>query len=344
MIIIDGAQGEGGGQIVRSSLALSILTGQAVSIVNLRAGRDKPGLRRQHLTAVHAAARICRAEVTGAELGSTSLTFQPGPVQAGAYSFDIGTAGSTSLVLQTVLLPLLSTGQESLVTLQGGTHNPLAPTYEFLDGCYFPALRPLGWDIQSRLLRPGFYPAGGGEVEFTLATARPAQSVQLLERGPLVAQAFESMIARLPRHVAERECAAFLELSGWPADTARIHDTADSLSPGNVLTVELAYAHVTEIVTAFGQRGVPAEAVAAEAWTEVETYLASAAPVGVHLADQLLLPLGWLAAGGLSSSFRTLPLSLHSRTHLDILRQFLPLEIVVEPLSALDVQVTCQAL
>ena len=165
MIEIDGSLGEGGGQVLRTSLALSMVTGQPVTLTNIRAGRAKPGLMRQHLACVQAATRICSAQNHGAELGSRALRFEPGTVQPGHYRFDVGSAGSCLLVLQTVLPPLLLALQPSQLTLTGGTHNPMAPPFHFIDRSFVPLLRHMGAEVQLTLRRHGFYPAGGGEVE-----------------------------------------------------------------------------------------------------------------------------------------------------------------------------------
>jgi RNA 3'-terminal phosphate cyclase (ATP) len=171
VIEIDGSFGEGGGQILRSSLALAIVTGQPVRLSNIRAGRRKPGLMRQHLTAVNAAAAICGATVDGERIGATELTFTPGAVRAGEYQFSIGTAGSTTLVLQTVLLPLLTAGGPSRIVLEGGTHNPFAPPFDFLERAYLPLINRMGPNVRATLERPGFYPAGGGRIAIEIEPA-----------------------------------------------------------------------------------------------------------------------------------------------------------------------------
>jgi RNA 3'-terminal phosphate cyclase (ATP) len=161
MLTIDGSQSEGGGQVLRSSLALSLVTGRPFAIENIRAGRKKPGLLRQHLTAVLAAAEVSAAEVEGAALASRRLLFRPGRVRAGDYAFRVGTAGSATLVLQTVLPALLLAEGESTLTLEGGTHNPMAPPVDFLENAYLPLVNRLGPRVKVQLVRPGFYPAGG---------------------------------------------------------------------------------------------------------------------------------------------------------------------------------------
>src|SRR5215210_615466 len=205
MLELDGSQGEGGGQILRSSLALSMVTGTAVRIRNVRARRSKPGLMRQHLVAVQAAARIGGAQVTGAEIGSSMLTFIPGEVKPGEHVLSVGSAGSTTLVLQTVLPALLCAAEPSLLVLEGGTHNPLAPPFEFLDRAYLPLLNRMGPRVQAELERPGFYPAGGGRIVVSIEPAARLSGFELLERGEVRQRTATAIVSRLPRHIAERE-------------------------------------------------------------------------------------------------------------------------------------------
>ncbi len=331
MISIDGSQGEGGGQIVRSSLALALVTGQSVTINRVRAQRRKPGLMRQHLTAVQAAVQISAAHVQGAELGSQQLVFRPGPVQAGDYSFRIGTAGSTTLVLQTVLPALMSAQDGSTIQLEGGTHNPLAPTYDFLAAAYLPLLARLGPQVAVGLHQPGFFPAGLGRISATIEPAAQLGRLELLERGELRDQRVCALVARLPRHIGERECQTIARATGWDAGCFEVQQIPDAPGPGNAVTIELQFEHVTEVFTGFGERGVPAEAVAQRTLDRMQHYLAARVPVGEHLADQLLLPLGIGAHQGTGGGvFRTLPLSSHALTHIRVLKRFLAVRIEVE--------------
>jgi RNA 3'-terminal phosphate cyclase (ATP) len=334
---IDGSHGEGGGQIVRSSLALALVTGRSVVIDNIRAGRKEPGLKRQHLTALNAAAEVCGGTVTGAAIGSRSVSLEPGPVQPGSYHFSVGTAGSAMLVLQTVLPPLLIADGPSTLVLEGGTHNPWSPPFDFLQRVYLPLIERMGPRIVARLERPGFYPAGGGRVVVSIQPTPELRGFDLLERGDIVATRACVLLANLPRHIAERELDTVASKLRWRRDQCTIEEV-QSAGPGNVLTLEVESQHVTEQFTAFGRLGIRAEQVAREAIAEAEQYLATDAPVGPHLADQLLLPLGisaWQAAqrgdknGG--GFFRTLPLTDHSMTHIEVLRSILGVRIEVEP-------------
>ncbi len=328
MIAIDGSFGEGGGQILRSSLALSLVTGKPFRIERIRAGRKNPGLQRQHLTAVRAAAELSHAQVQGATPGSSTLTFQPGEVRPGDYRFAIGTAGSTSLVLQTVLPALMLADGPSQLALEGGTHNMNAPPFDFFQKAFLPLLTRIGINVQTQLGRHGFYPAGGGRLTVALQTPGQLGRLELIERGPVVRRRVRALVSRLPLHIARREASTVLEQLDWPDDCASVEEV-EAHGPGNVVLLEIHSEQVTEVFVGFGQRGVPAETVARRAADEAARYLACDVPVGEHLADQLLLPLA-LARGGV---FRTLAPSNHTQTNLETLKHFLEVETAVEPLD-----------
>lgn len=323
MLIIDGSQGEGGGQILRSSLALSLLTGTPFRMVNIRAGRAKPGLMRQHLTCVLAAAEVGNADVRGAAVGSRQIEFHPGAVTPRHFRFAIGTAGSTTLVVQTVLPVLMLAGGPSTLTVEGGTHNIHAPTFDYLGRVFLPVINRMGPRVSARLERHGFYPAGGGRIVVDIEPAPSLRPLELLERGEVTARAATSLIAQLPGHIAERELEVVRARLGWSPDLTHIRGTKESHSPGNALMIEVASEHLTEMFTAIGQTGKPAEDVAAEACSEAAHYLASAAPVGPHLADQLILPFALAGAG----AFVATAMTLHTRTNIETVQRFLPVGI-----------------
>jgi len=327
MIVIDGSQGEGGGQVLRTSLALSLVTGAPFRAEKIRAGRAKPGLLRQHLTAVRAAAAVGDAEVDGADLGSLAIAFRPRRVVAGAHTFAVGSAGSAVLVFQTVLPALLRAREASSVVFEGGTHNPMAPPFDFVERTFLPLVSRTGARVTARLDRPGFYPAGGGRFRVTIDPPHAAAPLDLVGRGAIGRVRARAVVAGLPLHVAHRE----LHLVGEALDLGRDDREAVELDaaygPGNALMVEIASEHVTEIVTAFGEKGRRAEAVAEEVARHAAAYLAHGAPVGEHLADQLLVPMA-LAGGGV---FRTGPLSRHALTQIDVMRAFLGDLVGVEP-------------
>lgn len=326
MLTIDGSFGEGGGQIIRSSLALSLITGRAFRIYNVRARRERPGLQRQHLTAVNAAAEIGRAKVDGARVGATEFTFVPGEVVPGEYVFDIGTAGSTTLVLQAVLPPLMIAKAPSLLKLAGGTHNLHAPPFEFLQQTFLPLVNRTGPQVSIELERYGFYPPGGGRLNVYIEPSANLQRLDIRERGEIRRRRARALVVNLPLTIAERELSVVKEQIQWTDDELDVETSRNAHSPGNVLTIELERDELTEIITGMGERGVRAETVAERAVAEMRRYIETNAPVGEHLADQLLIPMA-LARGG---SFLTGPLSLHTTTNIEIVRKFLPVEITVE--------------
>jgi RNA 3'-terminal phosphate cyclase (ATP) len=325
VIEIDGSSGEGGGQILRTSLTLSLVTGKPFRIVGIRAGRKKPGLLNQHLTAAYAAAAISSAIIEGNEIGARELYFAPDRIRAGRYRFAVGSAGSCMLVLQTVLPALFAAKSESELILEGGTHNPFAPPFDFLEKTFLPLLRRMGLGIAARLLRPGFFPAGGGKIAVSIKPTGELSSIDLLDRGEIKSMRARAVVARLPRNIAERELRVTGETLGLEPEHMQIEETSGSRGPGNALIVEIECRNITEIITGFGMRGVSAEQVAERTAEDALEYLSSDAPVGKHLADQLLIPLA-LAGGG---KFKTLPLTAHTLTNIDVIRRFLDIEIRV---------------
>ena len=317
-IEIDGSEGEGGGQMLRTSLALALLRGKALKVTKIRAGREKPGLRAQHLAALNAAAMIGEAEVTGAEIGSTEITFTPKAIVPADYRIDVGTAGSTSLVLQTILPALLIAKVPSSIVLDGGTHNPMAPPFEFLARAFLPIVNRLGAQIDVKLDRAGFYPGGGGKIRVTIKPATKWNRLDLLERGEIVRRRATSSVSELPAHIVERELKVVKLGLGWKKNELRAGDLGVTRGPGNVMTLEIESEHITEVISGIGAKGVRAERVAEGCVAEAKRYVESHAPVGEHLADQLMLPL-MLAGGG---SYRTLPLTSHSTTQIALLAKF----------------------
>jgi RNA 3'-terminal phosphate cyclase (ATP) len=326
MIEIDGSEGEGGGQILRSSLSLAICTQQPFRITNIRANREKPGLMRQHLTAVKAAAEICAAEVEGAELGARALTFRPGRLAAGDYSFAIGTAGSCTLVFQTVLPALLTAGGESRVRITGGTHNPASPPFDFLARSFLPLLGRMGADVQLDLTSYGFFPRGGGEIRARIATAKRLAAINLTERGAWVRGYAEAYVSAIPIHVGQRELEVIGRALTWSHEQLLLRGLPNDVGPGNAVTITLEHEHVTEVFTGFGEKGVRAETVASQAAATARDYLSAVAPVGEHLADQLLLPMA-LGEGG---SFVTAQATPHLRSNVAVIERFTARRIAIE--------------
>ncbi|MBL0870209.1 MAG: RNA 3'-terminal phosphate cyclase [Phycisphaerales bacterium] len=318
MILIDGSQGEGGGQILRTALALSMVTGRAFRLTKIRAGRQKPGLMRQHLTCVQAAAQISSAQVIGAVVGSGEITFTPGAIRAGEYHFAIGTAGGTMLVLQAVLPALLRAGGPSVVVVDGGTHNKAAPPFEFFERALVPVLQRAGVHIEAQLDRHGFYPAGGGRLVVKVTPTTEARSVELLRRGAIVEMRARSIVSRLPRGIAVRELEVLCERLGLSEDRAEIVDVPSPKGPGNALVVEVRSEQVGEVFSAIGEVGKPAEQVASELARDVRAYVDAPGAVGTYMADQLMVPLAVLGGG----AYTTGPLSEHAKTNMQMVKLF----------------------
>jgi RNA 3'-terminal phosphate cyclase (ATP) len=327
-IELDGSFGEGGGQILRTSLALSLLTGKPFRLRNVRAGRAKPGLQPQHLMCVRSAAEVGGASTCGAHRGSTDLEFTPGQIVAGSYKFDIGTAGATGLVLHTLYLPLaLRVEGPSELTLVGGTHNMKAPSFDFLDVTWRAYLALMGIQVRLKMVRPGFYPRGGGMIQAFIQPCAAPHGLTLPSRGPVRA-AGVSAVAGLDRNIARRQArrATFrLEKAGLDVE---IREESWQGGPGTVLTVELDTAPAPTLFFGLGARGKPAEAVADEAVDQVLAYLAAGpALVDAHSADQVVLPLA-LADG--PSQYSVAEVTLHLTTNIAVIGHFLESEIVCE--------------
>jgi len=325
LIELDGSQGEGGGQVLRSALTLSMITGRPFRIVNIRANRAKPGLMRQHLVSVQAAAAVCGADVPAA-VGARELEFRPDKIRGGSYSFAIGTAGSCTLVLQTLLPALLFADAPSTVTVSGGTHNPKAPPAHFLERSYGRVMAGMGADMAIELKRHGFYPAGGGEIVARVQPCAQLRRIELMSPGARRNSYAESLVAGVPSRVAQRELECVATGLGWSESQLHERRLPEDEGPGNALLITLDSEHVTEVFAGFGEKAVRAEEVARHALGEARRYLASGAAVGEHLADQLLLPMA-LAGGG---KFTLDHVSQHALTNAGVIRRFLPVELRFE--------------
>ncbi len=323
MIEIDGSNGEGGGQILRSSLTLSMITGQPFRMTKIRANRPKPGLMRQHLVAVQAAAKVCRAETSALQIGAGTLEFFPGKIEAGDYEFAIGSAGSCTLVLQTLLPALWQADRSSTVTIRGGTHNAMAPPAQFLQRAYGRVLAQMGVKLDLQLQRFGFYPAGGGELLANIEPCPQLKQIELMQRGARTAAYAESFVAGVPRAVAERELAELANGLGWAQEQLQAVELPSNQGPGNALLLTLEHEAVTEVFCAFGEKSLRAEAVAKAVLGQVRAYLRGDGALGQYLADQVMLPMALSGAGRYSTDV----ISQHSRTNAAIIGQFLPCRI-----------------
>jgi RNA 3'-terminal phosphate cyclase (ATP) len=320
MIELDGSAGEGGGQILRTSLTLAMITGRPFRIRQIRARRSKPGLMRQHLVAVQAAAEICGAQASGAQVGSQELEFKPGKVRGGDYRFAIGTAGSCTLVLQTILPALLAADRPSTLHLSGGTHNPMAPPVQFLQRAYCRHLAEMGAEIDVRLERYGFYPAGGGEVSVSVTPCARLRPRIWMARGERKAAYAECFIAGVPGRVAQRELECVGKAMNWSGEQLLNRTLPAEQGPGNALMLTLEYEHTTEVFTAFGEKSVSAENVARHVVQRARQYLCTKAAVAEYLGDQLMLPLALAGGGG----FTVDEVSMHARTNAQVIELFLP--------------------
>lgn len=329
VVEIDGSYGEGGGQILRSALSLSIITGTPFRLVNIRAGREKPGLRPQHLTSVHAATTISNAEVDGAKVGSLALEFAPRAVKAGNYQFDVGTAGAVMLILQTLLPPLCRTSEESQIFLRGGTHVPFSPPFHFVAEVFLPMVTRMGVKADVNLLTAGWNPKGGGEVTATIAPTPTLQPLNLTERGALRRVTVYALISNLPDHIAQRERDAAANLLRDLRDIKpRLEiQRLPSIGEGTMVALVAEFENTVVGFSAMGQIGKRAERVAEEAVRPFLKFLKSDATVDSHLADQLLLYMA-LAEG--HSRIVTNELTAHVRTNVWLIEKFLPVQFKVE--------------
>jgi RNA 3'-terminal phosphate cyclase (ATP) len=297
-------------------------------------------LMRQHLAAVKAAVEVSGATVEGMEIGSTWLRFEPGSIRRGQYECAVGTAGSTVLVIQTVLLPMISVGGGSRLGVEGGTHNSMAPSGDYLVRSYHPQLARMGSAASISIVRRGFFPAGGGRIEVSLPEMewRAVGGYELVERGAMKSRRAIAIVSNLAGHIGFRELKAVQQRLHFSDDEIRMDAASGGSGPGNVLYVEYEYENVTEIFTGYGAHGIPAERLAAKVCQEVERYLKSTAPVGDYLADQLLLPMA-ISGGG---TMRCTALTPHFLSQVQVIQQFMNIQITTEREDRLSWLVTVQ--
>jgi len=330
-IEIDGSLGEGGGQILRTALSLSCITGRALRLFNIRKGRKRPGLMPQHITCVNAAAGISHAGVSGNEKGSSELTFVPGRVVPGDYTFDIRTAGSCSLVFQTLLPPLVLSGKPSRITIKGGTHVPMSPTYDYISDIFLPMLNRTGIAVESSIMRYGFYPKGGGEVGFHIQPADKIKGMHLTSRGALLSVHGLSGVSNLPLSIAERQKMSVIQHMS-PTDVDLRVIEVPSYGQGTFVFLRGEYENAPAGFSSLGERGKPAEAVGREAADQFVAFHNSSGCLDPHLADQMVL---YLSLAREDSSFTTSRITQHLITNLRVIEQFLDIryEIQGEPES-----------
>lgn len=338
-VFIDGSMGEGGGQILRTSLALACITGRHLHIENIRAARRNPGLARQHLSCVRAACEICGGQCKGAAIGSQTLDFQPGTICNGDFSFDIGSAGSATLVIQTILPALFLADKPSTITVTGGTHNPWAPPYDFLAETFLPAIKSAGFDADCYLEKYGFFPAGGGKITLSIQPRQEKlnQSIDICQPAENIQIYARIYTAKLPAHIAQREKKLLLQSKLKFKNIEHIEVT-NSDGPGNCVTLRLYDGRRTTVFTAFGQKGKPSEKVVGEVVNLAEDFLPGGAAIDRFLADQLLIYMAINSHFAKDSEtgarknacYTTNELSTHLTTNIETIKKFLPVDFKIE--------------
>lgn len=320
-IQLDGSSG--GGQMLRTALSLAMVTGQPFRMTNIRGKRPRPGLMRQHLTCVKAACEISGGTADGAEIGSTELIFRAGKVRGGSYHFAIGTAGSTTLLFQTLLPALWQAAEPSTLKLEGGTHNPMAPPFEFIDGVFLPAMARMGGSASVELESAGFAPAGGGVLLAKVEASPKLQPFELMARPEQGETRIRVLTRHLPLSIAGRMLDSALEL--MPCKDAAVESREPGPGAGICCLVETEFGELREIASSFGEHGVSAEKVGRHAAKAMMNYIGCGAPVGRCLADQLLLPIA-LAGGG---RFATMAPDAHVPTNIAVIEKFLPVRFSI---------------
>jgi RNA 3'-terminal phosphate cyclase (ATP) len=332
-MIIDGSQGEGGGQVLRTALTLSIITQQNIELINIRAGRKKSGLLRQHLTSVLAAQEICGATTEGVELGTTRIRFSPGKVKPGNFHFAIGTAGSTVLVCQTILPVLALAKESSTVTFEGGTHNGMSPSLSFLKASYLPLLSLMGGICRVKTFSLGFYPAGGGKWQIEVVPTDRLKPLHLNKAGCEFAKNAENcslnaLVSGLPMSIGDREISTAVRLLNWDQAESQV-EVVETPGPGNSFQLSIDSKTHSSVFEVVGELGVSAERVGKRAAGQVNKFTHAKAAVEEHLADQLLLLIALAGSG----SFTTTKPSMHTTTNIDVIKQLLGKEILMKQLT-----------
>jgi len=327
IVKIDGSCGEGGGQILRTALSLSAITKKPFEIYNIRANRKVPGLSHQHLQAVNSTAQICNAEVAGNQLRSTDLKFYPGETQAGMYHFNIGTAGSVSLVLQTIFYPLSLANKPSSITIVGGTHVTHSPCVDYLKQQWLFFLKKIGFDAEIQTFKAGFYPRGGGEILVKINPSKPQYPLWIKDRGNLIQIKGISSVSNLDINIAHRQqLQANKRLLEHSIPYEISLDEIPSFGKGTMLLLVGKFEHSQCCYFSIGAIGKRAETVADDACNEFFTFLKTKGVIDEYLADQLILPLA-LTKG--TSQFITPRITQHLLTNMEIVKLFLPVTIDV---------------
>jgi RNA 3'-phosphate cyclase len=327
MIEIDGSEGEGGGQMLRTALALSALTGRSFKFANIRARRDRPGLAAQHLTGVKGVAEVCHASMEGATAGSTSLTFEPGSVEAGDYRFDVGTAGSITLVLQACMLACARTRARTEFGVIGGTNVRMSPPSDYLEHVLFPLLRTLGYEIDVKVPARGFYPQGGGEMIVGMARGEHILPLRLEERGRFTGIGGVCFTQKLPDHVAERMASTARKTLAGHGPVKLVMDRRQGHSIGAGIFLSAEYENTVLASDSLGEKGISSERLGEMAAVSLLGEMGSGETLDRHTADQIL-PYLSLAAG--PSTFLVSELTMHFQTQVEMIRKFVDVRIETE--------------
>jgi RNA 3'-terminal phosphate cyclase (ATP) len=334
-VVIDGSQGEGGGQMLRTSLSLSLLTGKSFRMTQIRARRKNPGLAAQHLKSIQAAASISNSTVHGDSIGATEILFQPGRVFRDNFVFDIGTAGSTSLVFQTICFPLAWKAPGSTVTIRGGTHVSHSPSFHYLIQQWLPWMKRLGYEFQLEMRHAGFYPRGGGEIFAVCGVHHHAPELKIHERGALLDLHILSTYSNLPRQVGERQFnQAAEELSAGGFSFGGELEELPAHSPGTSLSVSANYEQGSCTYTSLGERGIPAEKFASQAVEKFLNFHASKGAIDEYLSDQLLIP---AVLNRNPIGYTTNQVTQHLLTNRDIISQFVKNDIRIGDTGTVEV-------
>lgn len=332
---IDGSHGEGGGQLLRTAVALAAITGGAIRIYNIRARRANPGLAPQHLTAVRAVAALCGAEAEGLQVKSQEIVFRPGKLRGGEFRFDVGTAGSITLVLQALLPAAVACGEGFRIRIAGGTDVRAAPPLDYFRFVFLPILSRMGVQAGIAVLRRGYYPRGGGEIEITIQPTPRLRPLILDSPGSLREIRGAAHVANLPEHIVQRMAQAAREaLSGLtePRIEQLVLGRNEAIGAGGAIVLTAHTAHTLLGASATAERGVPAERLGFEAGSALREEIASGATLDIHTADQILV---YLALAGGNSRFLARSLSSHAATTIWLLEQFLPARFDVSPFGKL---------
>lgn len=345
--VVDGARGEGGGQILRYAVSTCALLGEELRVYNIRAKRSPPGLRPQHITAIRAVAEVCGGSVEGLQIGSSSIIFKPTRPRGGRYFFDTGTAGSAPLVLQSLLPVLCFADGPCEVELRGGTNNPMAPPIDYIVEVLLPALKRMGVEAEITLVRRGFYPRGQGVVR---VRTKPVYRIRPLVAAEADADRIEvhAYSCNLPDHIVRRMSSTaenLLRKAGYgeilvKTEALGKNDPRNALDPGTgILIVARLSNGLSMGFDALGERGVPAEEVARRAAEEALSQLSTRASVDKHLADQLII---WMALAEGESRIRASTLTSHTATGIDVVGGLTGASFTVSEMGPRGVEIVCR--